>query len=181
MIKELETERLYIRRWKIEDATSLYEYAKHKDVGPWAGWKPHESVSESRRIILTLFMPNDSFKIVLKETGKVIGSIGLEIDKYRPGIKSMELGYSLSHDYWGQGLMTEAALRVIDYGFSDLGLDIISAVTTEINGRSQNVIKKCGFLLEGTLRRCYRIYTGEVKDCMVFSILREEWFLRNKG
>lgn len=180
MVRELETERLFIRRWQVKDASSLFEYAKHKEVGPAAGWKPHESVLESRNIITTLFMPNDSFKIVLKENNKIIGSIGFEPDKYRPGIKSMELGYSLSHDYWGRGLMTEAALRVIEYGFSDLGLDIISIVTTEINRRSQGVIKKCGFVLEGNLRRCYRIYTGEIRNCMVFSMLKEEWLSRKK-
>ena len=53
-VKPLETERLYLRMWKRSDAPQLFAYASDPNVGPRAGWKPHESVVESRKIIVTI-------------------------------------------------------------------------------------------------------------------------------
>ena len=47
----METERLILRKWKETDAESLFEYAKDPDVGPIAGWPPHNSVEESLDVI----------------------------------------------------------------------------------------------------------------------------------
>ncbi len=76
-MKTLETERLILREWKLEDAADLYEYAKTELVGPNAGWKPHQTIDESRGIIKKFIENQDTYAIVLKESGKVIGSIGL--------------------------------------------------------------------------------------------------------
>ena len=80
-VPTLETERLILRMWKKKDAPQLYEYAKNPNVGPHAGWKPHESVHESRMIISQLFLTNMCWAIVDKETGKVIGEIFAHIGK----------------------------------------------------------------------------------------------------
>ena len=82
-MKTLETERLILRAYTEEDAQGLYEYAKDPDVGPRAGWKPHESAEESREIIRTMFMPVEAWAIFLKEDGRLIGTIGLENDRHR--------------------------------------------------------------------------------------------------
>ena len=55
MVQPLETERLQLRGWKRSDAPQLYAYASNPNVGPKAGWKPHESIAESRKIIETVF------------------------------------------------------------------------------------------------------------------------------
>ncbi len=47
----LETERLILRPWTVDDAEELYKYASDPDVGPAAGWPPHTSVENSRDII----------------------------------------------------------------------------------------------------------------------------------
>ena len=180
-VPTLETERLILRMWKKKDAPELYEYAKNPNVGPHAGWKPHESVHESRMIISQLFLTNMCWAIVDKETGKVIGSIGLEEDKFRPDVKSKELGYSLSEDYWKKGIMTEAAKRVIEHAFEDLRLDVLMIRTGDANLRSQRVIEKCGFAYEGTLRRTYRIYDGSIREVRCYSMLKEEYNKLYKG
>lgn len=174
-VPNLETERLILRMWRKKDAPELYEYAKNPNVGPHAGWKPHESVTESRMIITQLFLTNMCWAIVDKESGKVIGSIGLEEDKFRPGVKSKELGYSLSEDHWKKGLMTEAAKRVIRHAFDDLKLDVLMIRTGDANLRSQRVIEKCGFAYEGTLRRTYRTYDGNIREVRCYSMLKEEY------
>ena len=174
-VPTLETERLILRMWRKKDAPELYAYAKNPNVGPHAGWKPHETIFESKMIISKIFLTNMCWAIVDKETGKVIGSIGLEEDKFRPDVKSKELGYSLDENYWKKGLMTEAAKRVIRHAFDDLKLDLLMIKTGNDNQRSQRVIEKCGFAYEGTLRRTYRIYDGSIREVRCYSMLHEEY------
>jgi len=177
-VPQIETERLILRMWNRSDAAQLYDYAKDPDVGPNAGWKPHANVGESRMIIDTLFRTNETWAIVEKETGVVVGSIGLEPDKYRPGVQSREMGYSLAKSRWGKGYMTEAAKKLISYAFDVLSLQILMIRTSETNIRSQRVIEKCGFKYEGTLRRAYRMYDGNIREVRCYSMLREE-YLKN--
>lgn len=174
-MKTLETERLVLRMYSLMDAEGLYEYAKNPNVGPHAGWAPHKDVAESEEIIRTLFMPNEAWAIRRREDDRLIGTITLEPDKYRPEANSRELGYSLAEDQWGKGIMTEAAERVLEFAFTEMGLSQVGICTSMANKRSQRVIEKCGFTYEGTVRRAYKIWNGEVRDSMVFSILKEEW------
>ena len=176
-MKTLETERLILTGWNLsdEDIDGLYAYAKNPNVGPNAGWKPHESREESKKIIEELFLPHEVWSIRDKETGKVIGSIGLEPDRRREDVKSMEMGYSLAEESWGKGYMTEAACAVIDYAFRELGLAVLAICTGPENRRSQRVIEKCGFQYEGRQRKGYHIYDGTDRDNLMFSIIREEW------
>lgn len=174
-MKTLETERLILNEWTLSDAEDLYAYAKNPNVGPHAGWSPHKSVDESKEIITELFLPVGAWAIRLKESGRVVGSIGLEPDKYRPDANSREMGYSLAEDQWGKGIMTEAATAVLHFGFRELGLDQMGICTGELNKRSQRVIEKCGFRYEGTLRRNYKVYDGSIRDSMIFSMLRSEY------
>lgn len=175
MLNHITTDRLVLRPWRVEDAAGLFEYAKNKNVGPPAGWKPHSDAKESLKIIQELFIPNNAWAIVYKANGKLIGSIGLESDKRRPGIASRELGYSLAEEYWGKGLATEAAKAVIDYGFREMNLEMIAVCTGQANQRSQRIIEKCGFVYEGLCRHCYRIYDGTVRDSRCYSLYRDEW------
>ena len=175
MVTSLETGRLLLSPWSRKDSEALYAYAKNPNVGPHAGWKPHESRRESKRIIRQLFLSAMTWKITWKATGQIIGSIGLEDDRHRPLIASKEMGYSLDEAFWGRGVMTEAGEAVMNYAFSWLNLDILSVQTGLTNARSQRVIEKLGFQYEGTLRQTYRVYDGSVRDAMVYSITREEW------
>lgn len=174
-VPQLETERLILRMWTKKDAAALYDYARDPDVGPNAGWKPHANVGESRMIIEQLFRRNMTWAIVEKQTGVVVGSIGFESDKYRPEIQSREMGYSLAKSRWGKGYMTEAARRLIRYAFDELGLVVLMIRTSESNRRSQRVIEKCGFTSEGTLRRAYRTFNGDLREVKCYSMLREEY------
>ena len=174
-MKELESERLILRSWTLEDLDDFYEYAKNDNVGPNAGWKPHESKEESEKILKSFIKNNEVWAIEYKENKKVIGSIGLHKDEMRMGIKAKMLGYVLSKDYWGEGLMTEAAKEVIKYGFEKEELDLISVRHFRFNDRSKRVIEKCGFKYEGTLRKGRKLFNDEVVDIVLYSILKEEY------
>ena len=177
----LETERLMLEKWSKKDARELFAYASNPKVGPAAGWREHRSIGESKFRIKKIFIPNRIWKITMKDEGVAIGSIGFEPDQKRPEVRAMELGYSLAEEYWGRGIVPEAAEAVIDYGFRVVRLDIISIETAPDNLRSQRVIEKLGFVFEGNLRRSYRTIDDEVRDAYVYSILREEWMKRTGG
>ncbi len=179
-MKTLETERLTLIMFTMDDAEELYDYAKSPNVGPHAGWEPHRSVEHSRQIIRELLIPTESWAIRVKGEGKVVGIISLEPDRLRPDANSRELGYNLAEDHWGHGYMTEAAREVLRFAFCELGLDQVGICTSKVNRRSQRIIEKCGFTYEGTLRRTYLTYDGTLRDSMIFSLLKEEWEQQKK-
>lgn len=75
----METERLIIRRWTLDDAESLFEYAKDPDIGPVAGWPAHKSIEDSISIIKNVFKGEEIYALALKEDNKAIGAIGLKL------------------------------------------------------------------------------------------------------
>lgn len=174
-MKTIETERLILRPFEESDLEDFYNYAKNPNIGPNAGWKPHESIEESKKILDGFINGDKVLAICLKEDNKVIGSIGLHDDNLRPVDNVKMLGYVLSEDYWGLGITTEAAKAVLDYAFTELGLFMVTVSHYSFNQRSKRVIEKCGFVYEGTLRHCIKIYNGNIYDLSCFSITKEEW------
>lgn len=73
----LETDRLLLRPFTLDDAEGLYAYASHPEVGPPAGWRPHRSVEESRQVIENIFIPSDALAVLRKSDGRLIGLGGL--------------------------------------------------------------------------------------------------------
>ena len=147
----IETQRLILRPFKQSDLDDFYEYASVDGVGEMAGWKHHESKDESQSI-LDLFIKEDkTFAIVLKENNKVIGSLGVEEYGMEEALSEFyeyqgrEIGYVLSKDYWGKGLMPEAVKAAIDYLFNVQKLDFLTCGYYEFNSQSKKVQEKCGF------------------------------------
>ena len=68
--------RLLLRPWEDDDAPLLYRYASDPDVGPRAGWAPHQSVEESLHIIQTVFRNPTTWAIIRKEDDLLVGAIG---------------------------------------------------------------------------------------------------------
>jgi [ribosomal protein S5]-alanine N-acetyltransferase len=176
IMKKLETERLILRTWSQGDLDDFYEYAKAPDVGPNAGWAPHVNKELSARILQSFIMSGDVWAIEYKQNHKAIGSLGLHEDKKREGVNSKMVGYALSHDYWGRGLMSEAVKCVIKYAFEKLELDVLSVYHYPSNLRSRRVIEKCGFKYEGTMRLASKLYDGTMVDEVCYSMTREEYF-----
>lgn len=174
-MKTLETERLILRPFSETDLMDLYEYARNPHIGPNAGWKPHESLDESRAILRSFMETDEVLAIVWKENSKVIGSVGLHKDPLRSAENVKMLGYVLSENYWGKGIATEAARAVLKYAFSDLKLHMVTVHHYSFNHRSRRVIAKCGFTYEGTLRYCARIYNNNTYDLACYSMTRDEW------
>lgn len=172
---EIITKRLILRPIITDDVYDVFEYSKEPNVGPNAGWKPHESIEESLQVMQDIFINKENvFGIVLKKTGKLIGSVGLIDDKKRENDAVKMLGYAIGEKYWGQGYMTEAGKAVVLHGFKIINLALISAYCYSSNTRSQGVLNKLGFQYEGKLALCEKIYDGSVYDNECFALWPEE-------
>lgn len=149
--KVLETQRLILREFKEEDLTDFYEYASVDGVGEMAGWSHHENIETTKEILNSFIKDNKVFAIVYKENNKVIGSLGVEkygmedkLDEFK-NLYGREIGYVLSKDYWGKGIMKEAVKCVINYLFDECNLDFIICGYYLFNNQSKRVQEKCGF------------------------------------
>lgn len=162
----IKTERLTLRPWCNTDLDDLYEYASVDGVGQMAGWMPHKNKEESK-FILDMFI-SEKKTFALEYNGKVIGSLGIE--KYHeselPEFDSKlgrEIGYVLSKEYWGKGLMPEAVNAVIKYLFDEENLDFIVCGHFLDNDQSRRVQEKCGFVHYKLTKHQTRYEI--VKDC----------------
>ena len=152
----IETPRLIIRPWRESDLQDFYEYAKVDGVGQMAGWAPHASIEKSKEILELFLSENKTFALEFKEFGKVIGSLGLE-DRQDAiplpnTLQGREIGYVLSRDYWGRGLMQEAVKAVTHWLFSVEKLDFLIVGHFDWNSQSRRVIEKCGFQYVKTIK-----------------------------
>jgi RimJ/RimL family protein N-acetyltransferase len=144
-----ETERLLLRSWRESDTENLFKYASNPLVGPPAGWPPHQSIEESRYIISSVLTRPECYAICDKQTSQAIGAIELklsDVSEIAEGDEECELGYWLAQEYWGQGLMPEAAAKLIEHAFMDLDMECVWCGYYEGNEKSKRVQEKLGFL-----------------------------------
>lgn len=146
------SKRLLLRPWHESDAEILYYYAKDEEVGPRAGWAPHQSVDESRNVINNVFHNATTWAIVLRETDMVVGAIG-----YGPSCDcdlparpdEPTVGYWVGKDYWNQGICTEALSLLIDHVANHTGIKSLVSGHYVDNPASGRVMEKCGFVATG--------------------------------
>ena len=171
------TPRLTLRPVRMTDAEDMYEYSRDPEVAKHVLWDAHTSIHQTRNYLRFLIRQyrNASpatFVIALRESGKVIGTIGfmwLQTDN-----RSAEVGYSLSRAYWNQGIMSEALKTVLEFGFTKLGLNRIEAQHEFDNPASGRVMLKAGMRHEGTLRQ--RVYNkGRYADVELYAIVRSDF------
>ena len=174
----LETERLILRGWRDEDASSLFKYARDERVGLPAGWAPHKDERYSRAVIRTILAREETYAICLKGTDEPIGSIGLMFrDSEDRGIPSdsAELGYWLGVPFWGQGIAYEAVKELLRHGFVDLGLSTIYCGYFEGNERSKKLQQKCGFKYHHTNKKTHVIMLDEIRTEHINTISWGDW------
>ncbi len=178
----IDTPRLTLRKMRMSDAPDVYRYARDPEVARHVLWEAHQSVWDTRAYIRYLLwqyrsgLPG-SWAIELKETGKVVGTIGYM--SYNADNATVEVGYSLAREQWGKGLMTEALTAVIAETFRALDMHRIEAMHFTDNPASGRVMEKCGMTHEGHLREkvCCK---GTFRDVEMWGILRKDWEKHHK-
>lgn len=146
----LESERLRMRPWSVADAEELFSLASDPSVGPMAGWEPHTDVGHSMSVIENILTKPGTFAVTDKTTGRIVGCISLAFEDTSVPVEpsEAEIGFWTAKDEWGKGYATEAARRVIDYAFSELGCAKVWCVCLEANVRCMRVQEKLGFLFK---------------------------------
>ncbi|WP_323744647.1 GNAT family N-acetyltransferase [Thermaerobacillus caldiproteolyticus] len=110
----LETERLILHKFTLDDAQDMFDYASKPEVSRFVPWEAHRSVEDSYNFINYILKQYEVGKlapwaIALKENNKVIGTI--DFVDWSPSHYRAEIGFILSKDYWGKGLIVETGKK----------------------------------------------------------------------
>jgi ribosomal-protein-alanine N-acetyltransferase len=173
----LETNRLLLRPFSMADAPRVQLLAGDRAIADttlniphpyedgmaeqWIG--THEERFRKGELV--------NFAIILKETNQLIGAIGLLINKR---FNRAEMGYWIGKDYWNKGYCTEAAAKVLEYGFTKMKLNKIHASHMSRNTSSGRVMARIGMKKEGKLKEQV-IKWGKYEDLEIYGITQKEW------
>ena len=159
----IETKRLILRKWTVDDADALFEILRDQEVVRYiADGKPftYEKVKEFL-IWGENYERENGFcrwKVIEKASGEIIGSCGFV---RLQDTQEIDFGYLFAKKHWGKGFATEIAEPALAYGFDKLGFREIIGKTDLKNFASQKVLEKMGFTKRGL-----EISAGE--ECLVF-------------
>lgn len=177
----LRTPRLALRPWRLSDLEDLYAYACVDGVGQMAGWPPHRSRTDSLDVLSRFIAEKKTF--ALEYQGRVVGSLGLE--EYNESqfpefaaLRCREIGYALSKDCWGRGLMPEAVEEALRYLFEEAELDAVFCGHFLSNVQSARVQKKCGFSHYGYGK--FQTRMGTTEDEEINLLTRADYFARRE-
>jgi ribosomal-protein-alanine N-acetyltransferase len=173
---ELESGDLVFRSFKLADAGFIYKIRSNPKVMEFMDAPTHKSLEDSENmvgIIRTAYceMKGINWIIASKETGEQLGYFGFW--RLMPDHCRGEIGYALSPDYWGKGIMKEALKRMIEFGFNDLCLHSIEANVNPGNISSIKLLERAGFKQEAYFRENY-LFDGKYYDSLIYSLLETD-------
>ncbi|GAA6765257.1 GNAT family N-acetyltransferase [Flavobacterium sp. CGRL1] len=169
----IETERLLLRRITNDDVNEVFELRSNPETMKFI---PRPLVKDNEDALLHIAMIEEKIEtniginwaITLKGNPKLLGIIGyyrMQPENYRA-----EIGYMLSPDFHGKGIIPEAVNVLLKYGFENLKLHSIEAVIDPENYASEKVLQKCGFVKEAHLRES-EFWEGKFLDKVIYSLL----------
>lgn len=175
----LETDRLVLRKFEVSASKAMFNnWANDEEVTKFLTWQPHKNISDTVAVLsewVDNYKNKDFYQwaIVLKDSQELIGSIS--VVKCRDDLASASVGYCIGRNWWGKGIATEALKTVVDFLFTKVNVNRISADHDICNPNSGKVMKKVGFSYEGTLRAAAKDNTNIPCDICIYSILRREY------
>jgi RimJ/RimL family protein N-acetyltransferase len=171
------TPRLILRDFEESDFPAVHYYGSDREVVRLVGWGPNRE-EDTRKFLHSAIAARDveprkkfDFAIVLRSGGRLIGGCGIYLQSED---SQAEIGYTLARDCWGQGYATEAAYRLISFGFRGLGVHRIMAACDVENLASWQVMEKLGMRREGHFREDRR-QKGRWRETYLYAILEGEW------
>ena len=174
----IETERLILRRFSMDDAEAMYRnWASDPEVTKYLTWPTHESVDVTKEVLeewISSYALKNFYQwaIILKEHGSdPIG--GISAVKMNDDIGMVHIGYCIGRDWWHKGIMTESLNAVIDFFFDEVGANRIESRHDPDNPHSGMVMKKCGMKYEGTMRSADRNNQG-ICDTCCYAVLKSD-------
>jgi RimJ/RimL family protein N-acetyltransferase len=167
----IETERLYFRKFDLDDLPQLIEQRSDPDMYRYLGGTKMQNPEALAKRIRFYIECCDKYgfgmcPMIWKETGEMIGAAGLQPLE---DTGEIEVGYSVIKPFWGRGIGTEAAKGWMEFGFNNFGLDRIVAVAVEENIASRRIMEKLGMEYEKT-----ESHYGE--DCAFYAVSKADFF-----
>jgi ribosomal-protein-alanine N-acetyltransferase len=173
----LETDRLLLRGYEPSDLDAIFAYASDPEVTPFMAWDRHTTIAQTRAFLDGWVADKyrarelDYCLCLLDDPGTAIGGVGLYWQNRAHGV--MELGYVLGASAWGQGLVPEAARRVIRHAFETTAVERIYAPIFAENAKSRRAAEKIGLTFEG-VHRAAVAYRGRRWDQAIYAVVRRD-------
>ena len=175
--QRIETHRLILRPFRIEDAEDMFHnWASDPEVTRFLTWPTHTD-AEVSRAVLNSWIPQYedgvffNWAIEWKENGSVIGNIS--VVRCIEETETADIGYCMSREYWGRGIMPEALRAVTDFLFDTVGVNRVTACHDVNNPKSGRVMQKAGLKFEGIMRGAGKNNLG-ICDEVRYGLLRSD-------
>ena len=174
----IESERLWIRRFKDSDLVHFMAYRNDPEVARYQSWNSCDE-REARAFIREMQsaragVPGEWFQFAIesKETQDLIGDCALRVDEHEP--YRAEIGFTLAREYQGRGFASEAISGILDYAFDALGLYRVIAIADCRNAPSVALLERVGMRREGHFIENVW-FKGSWADEYLYAVLRDEW------
>lgn len=177
----LETSRLVLRPFRLDDAASVQQLAGEREVADATSKIPHPYEDGMAEKWIATHEPAfeeetlATFALTLRDSEELIGTCALTLDR---SLDEGELGYWIGKPFWNQGYATEASRAITAFGFDALGLNRVYARHLARNPSSGRVMEKIGMLQEGTTRQG-TVMWDKYEDVVTYGILRDDWLKTN--
>jgi ribosomal-protein-alanine N-acetyltransferase len=170
---EIKGSQFILRHWQLADVPALQKHADNPQVPAYLLDKfpsPY-SLADAKAFIDLMVNKLTITNSAIEINGEVAGGIGLQFreDVYR---KSPLIGYWLSEQYWGLGIMTEAVKLITDYAFTHFDTICVVAVVFGKNRGSMRVLEKAGYVQQGVLKQSV-VKGGEIMDEHIYVAYNE--------
>ncbi|MRH45100.1 GNAT family N-acetyltransferase [Aquibacillus halophilus] len=168
-----------LREFEIDDWKAVHAYASQDIVSQYAPWGPNSS-NDSKGFVEQVVKDAKqdpriryALAVVENETGSLIGASEINIRDVEN--RSGEISYIIHPDYWGRGIATTVAAKLIELGFKQLNLHRVFATCDPRNVGSARVLEKVGMVKEGVIRDDILIKDGW-RDSALYSLLEQEYY-----
>lgn len=173
----LETPRLRLRWLTEADLPALFEVFSDPEVTRYWAWPAYVEPAQAEALLRNIrssFAARSLFQwgFTRREDDRVVGTCTLA--ELSAEHRRASIGFALARAHWGRGYGPEAAARMVQFGFEELGLHRLEADADPRNNASIKVLEGLGFQREGLQRERYFL-NGEVQDALLFGLLRAEW------
>lgn len=178
----LQTSRLIIRNFKDSDIESFVAYRNIPEVAKYQGWKipyPRERAVQLVDEMRDMEFPEPGhwlqLALVLKESGRMIGDVGVRIKK--DDSRQAVIGFTLAPEYWRMGYTTEAVTALLDFLFEELDLHRVMADCDTENTGSWRMLEKVGFRREAHFVDSFLMGEDYASE-YIYGMLQREWRAR---
>jgi len=169
----IDTPRIILRQFTLEDVQAVYELNSNLEVQKYTGDELVTSTERAEEIITQTSFGDykkhgyGRWAVVHKQDNKVIGFAGL---KYLPEMNETDIGYRFLPAYWGKGIATEVSIPIINYGFEKLDLKRIIGIAMQENIASWKVLEKLGLEYYKTDE-----YLGDGGEHLWYKLEKVDW------